>query len=240
MCLSATGKIFPSYSVNFHVFTDDPEDINSFCLNNKIENVTIHKIEAYGWPEATLLRYEVYSKHADALSEDLLMHLDADMIVKNSAEPFIHQNEWKYGMKFVAHPGFWRPKSFRELLKLYLRSPRFLSRDLRLRLVNGGLGTWENREQSTSFVPRGKRRVYACGGVWFGKAKNFKEFCSLLTVRTQEDSRNGVVARWHDESHLNRWLAEYLDDLLSPELCYDASYQNLISIEPTIIAVQKP
>ena len=60
-----------------------------------------------------------------------------------------------------------------------------------------------------------------------------------LANRTRRDLQRGVVAIWHDESHLN-WFASYhAHELLDSEKCYAEGLPNLKDLIPEIIAVEK-
>jgi hypothetical protein len=103
----------------------------------------------------------------------------------------------------------------------------------------GGLGTWENRKKSSAYVPRRSRKVYVCGGFWLGKKSSFEKLVSKLDAETNIDLANGVVAKWHDESHLNKWASENACTVLEPSFCYDASYIWLKNLPEIIQAVRK-
>ena len=44
------------------------------------------------------------------------------------------------------------------------------------------------------------------GGFNGGTAQGFKHLIDTIAHNTDVDEQNSVVARWHDESHLNRYL----------------------------------
>ena len=120
MVLSAQKTLFPNFEVKFHVFTDQPESVEDFVHKNSVIGVVVHPIPTLGWPEATLFRYRVYFEHASQLQEDILMHLDADMVINDSAEFLLKDFNWTTGMLLVKHPGFYRPSRLVDLYKLYL------------------------------------------------------------------------------------------------------------------------
>ena len=59
--------------------------------------------------------------------------------------------------------------------------------------------------------------------------------------RIDQDDKNGIVAVWHDESHLNRYLSETfaLDQLktLTPSYCYPESWN--LPFKKKILALDK-
>ena len=166
------------------------------------------------------------------------MHLDADMLIKADFSTLIKQSKLKGGVGLVRHPGYYRPR-IAGLFRLYFDLPIFLIRDLRSLVFTGSLGSWETRKVSSAFVPRLLRRNYYCGGVWFGLNSPFKSLIQNLKLQVEIDSQNGVMALWHDESHLNRWAAYNVHTTFLPSLCFDESYSQLRSLPNLITAVDK-
>ena len=39
-----------------------------------------------------------------------------------------------------------------------------------------------------------------------GRSKEFLQMCEQLSKNTHEDLENNVIALWHDESHLNKYI----------------------------------
>lgn len=67
----------------------------------------------------------------------------------------------------------------------------------------GGKGTVCSNPNSTSCIPAGENTVYFCGGFFGGEHTLFMKMAHELRDRIQRDLNNGVMADWHDESHLN-------------------------------------
>ena len=61
-----------------------------------------------------------------------------------------------------------------------------------------------------------------------------------LSFNVQEDTNRGIMAIWHDESHLNQWAANNYHGDESPRLCFDETYSHLSSLDPIVHAVRKP
>jgi hypothetical protein len=226
------------YEITFHVFTERYNEAQNFSQNFKPFEFKVHRIPGYGWPEATLLRYEIINEFKDQYDEDVLMHLDADMLIQGNFLESIKWDELIGGIGLVAHPGFWRPRHEKRI-KLYLRYPRILFSDIRSLLMYGGLGTWETRKQSHAFVKRRDRRHYVCGGSWLGTRSKFLEMIGTCAESVQRDIVQDQIAAWHDESHLNLWAAENNFSLLSPSYCYDPTYPQLLQLQELIRAVDK-
>lgn len=78
------------------------------------------------------------------------------------------------------------------------------------------------------------------GGLNGGTAPAFLALCHTLARRTDDDLADGVIALWHDESQLNRYVAE-LDPaeyrLLTPAYWYPEGWH--IPFEPKITVRDK-
>lgn len=72
---------------------------------------------------------------------------------------------------------------------------------------------FEKNPKSAAFVPREKFITYVYGGVNFGKTKPYLEYVNECLDGVERDLDNGVIAKWHDESHTNRYLSFH------PEKC---------------------
>ena len=237
LVLDADRHLFPSSDVEMTVFTDDParvEDIAKDCLRVSVRVVETGPL---GWPEATVMRYDLMSRLGGIERYDVAMHLDADLRIVAEVGPGLDWTGWRSGIAVVRHPSFYRrPRSYAQVA----RSPRTLASELRKRIQEGGaLGSWEHRSDSAAFVPRRSRKAYACGGVWFGQGASVASMTALLAARTRQDSARGVTARWHDESHLNWYAAHHPVSYLDPSYCWDERSAKIIGIPPRIIAVDK-
>jgi hypothetical protein len=137
----------------------------------------------------------------------------------------------------VQHPGFYRPKGF-ERMKLYFSNPQLGVTDLRMIFKHGGLGEWENRSNSTAFVTRSLRKSYVCGATWIGERKPFLNMVAKLNQMVDSDLATSFIAKWNDESYLNKWASGNEHTELSPTFCF-ASLPQLEKIFPRIVAVEK-
>lgn len=238
LVLSADELLFPGADVTFHVFTDNPMEAERLQSQLIFKKIVAHKIAPYSWPEATLLRYKVIKEHVNVLKHDYLMHLDADMLVNGLVETKILTSSNPTNMTLVLHPGFWRPHGLNRV-RFYFFNPSFMIRDMRMLMNIGALGSWENDANSSAYVPRKRRENYFCGAVWFGERGTFINLAEELARNTEEDLKNGIIATWHDESHLNSWATKNIFDALSPTYCFYPYYANLDGLPNKIEAVDK-
>jgi len=239
MVKSAEAVTSAEDRVTFFVFTDDPAEANAFATEVKNVKIRVFGIESFGWPEATLLRYKIFQSCIKQLDTEILVHLDADMYIVSNPWQRIRNNLENNSVCLVKHPGFWRPGGISRIF-LYVLNPLMFYRDSRLAIKVGGLGSWETETKSRAFVTRSLRFQYYCGGTWFGKKESISKLLETLSNRVALDLHENIIARWHDESHINKWAIENSHGTENPELCFDGTYPQLKSLKPVIVAVRKP
>lgn len=68
---------------------------------------------------------------------------------------------------------------------------------------------FETDPNSTAYLPPEERmRPYSDAWLMGGTTSEFKRFCMELKRRADIDLAAGIVNRFHDESHWNKWLSE--------------------------------
>lgn len=239
MAISFDEQLTSGRSVVFHVYTDQPAKVFELSKELNFSDVCIHQIESLGWPEATLLRYAIFSGDWGDVSEEIVIYLDADMLARVDLTQRFDEHLHQSRINLVSHPGFYRPSNLLNRVVFYSMNPRFLVADLRMYLSIGGIGAWETRKISLAFVPRSKRKHYVCGGIWAGPNGLMKSLIQKLATNVETDMNNDVMARWHDESHLNWWASQESFNLLKPMFCHEKKYPQLKSLIPFVTAVDK-
>ena len=80
---------------------------------------------------------------------------------------------------------------------------------------------YERRRKSRAGIPYNCGTWYVAGGLNGGQSAAYLDLCRELKARTDEDLSHGVIARFHDESQLNRLVAEQPGRfrILGPEYC---------------------
>lgn len=174
-------------------------------------NDRIHRIyqENLGWPGNTLFRYQIFMKQKERLKKfDWLYFLNANAICKQTIREEFMPAE---GLLFVQHPGYFNKSSFRF--------------------------PYEHRKKSTAYIPYGKGKTYICGGVNGGESKKFLRLIEELSARIDQDYKNGIIAKWHDESQINKYMLQLKEEeykVLSPSYCYpedwDIPFEEIITI----------
>jgi hypothetical protein len=224
--------------LDFYLFTDEPERSNELDPYLDKFNFVFIRIPSYGWPDATLKRYEIITENKNILQNKILMYLDSDMLIRGNFVQAVKSEAQKNKMVLVCHPGFFRTSGL-DLFLFYLKNPGYLVRDLRLLVSVGGLGSWETNRASLAYVPRRKRKQYVCGGIWFGLNNEFIEYVRILKINVSEDEKKSITAVWHDESHLNKIASDNQIRVLDSRYCFDPRYANLQNLPNVIEAVNK-
>lgn len=181
------------------------------------EDPAVHRIpqQAYDWPYSTLRRFDIFlTREAELARCDFLFFFNANLVCQETvtAEEFLPRPEQGEDLLLVQQPGFWNK---RPLFYTYDRNPR-----------------------STAYIPYNCGRDYVSGGLNGGTAAAFLALCRELSRRTEADLARGVIARWHDESQLNRYAAERSDyRLLTPAYWYPEGWD--LPFEPKILVLDK-
>jgi hypothetical protein len=175
-----------------------------------IDNERIHRIEQknLGWPGNTLYRYHMFWNIREQLAPfDYIFFFNSNCeFLAPVREEFLPSS--KQGITVVQHPGFFNkePDSF----------------------------TYDRNPKSQAYIPFGKGSCYICGGVNGGYSDSYLELIYTLKNAIEYDDAKGVVALWHDESHINKYILTYPHKLLSPSYCYpegwDIPFEKIILI----------
>ena len=198
-------------------------------------NVKIVEIGALGWPWATLMRYHLILANSESISYDNLCYIDADSVVERSFWSLVDFKHLKNDLALVEHPGYFRPRN----QKFYLKHPKFILTDAKLKFLNYGIGNWEKRRKSNAYVERKSRKKYVCGGVWMGRTSAVLGMSRLLAERINADLDKNIIAKWHDESHINWFFSKNETTLLPPSFCFAPNRKNLQSLQAYVTAVDK-
>lgn len=76
-------------------------------------------------------------------------------------------------------------------------------------VMPGCWGTPETRPESAACVRQGEPLRYVGGAHVGGDVKSFMEFAHDIDDGVTRDLNNGIVAIWHEESHLQRWSLDH-------------------------------
>lgn len=153
-------------------------------------------VTAQGYPNETLHRYHTILEHEHVFDEySHLFYIDVDaLFVSPTGEEILSD-----GITATLHAGYVTPSRFNQFRR----------------------GDWETRPASLAYVPPDTGKTYYCGGFNGGTREAYLEMARIIRGNINIDAKRDIVAKWHDESHLNRYLAyKPPAKVLSPAYCY--------------------
>lgn len=187
---SAERHLLNGHALHYFVFTDRTLD-----LFNQCERIHVIPQSQLNWPLAVLSKFRIILGATLDLQEmDFLFMVNANVMFKvDVGEEIIPEEDtnWLIG---VQHPYFY-DKTRNEFP--YERSP-----------------------ESTACIAMEDGSVYYAAGFAGGRTGEWLRLCTTLHRNTEIDYSKGIIAIWHDESHLNRYFLENPPRTLTPAYIY--------------------
>ena len=162
----------------------------------------VHRIyqEPLGWPNNTLMRFHIFRQCFEKLKRYdyvFFMNANCECMCTITAEEFLPLDK---KLLVVQHPGFFDKTPIEY--------------------------TYDRNIHSTAFIPIGEGNCYICGGVNGGESEAFVKLMETLIDEIDMNNKNGVIAVWHDESHINHYILNRDDyRMLSPAYCYPEGWK---------------
>ena len=102
----------------------------------------------------------------------------------------------------------------------------------------GQRGTPEKRPESLAYVDVDEEMQYFAGGFNGGTSYEYLKMSKQLSDNIDIDYDNGIIATWHDESHINRYFIDNEPTkILNPGYCFGQSMK--LPFFPKLIALDK-
>jgi len=202
----------PDSKKTFLVFTDGEGDFP--------EDVKVYPQEHFEWPYITLKRFEIIQKAKEEIQKnDWFVFIDADALVVDTIteEEFFDDTKDYFGVHHPCH---------------FLEMPPH----------NKFPGAFETNPLSLSCISENDdMSVYYQGCLWGGKVPEIFEMIEELGDRVNKDLDNNVIAIWHDESHINKFLIEnkFRVHTLGPEYAYPEVFETYCTFKPKIVHLSK-
>lgn len=200
----------PETEKHYFVFTDAKE----LYAANHNERIHLIMVEQEPWPLPTLLKYHMFLKQEKQLLKmDYLYQSNANIICEKTVteEMFLPQEKDR-PLFFTIHPGYQNEKTYRL--------------------------PYERRKISKAYVPYNAGKQYVYGAMNGGTATAYLEMIKQVEKQIEEDLKKGIIAKWHDESHINHYAAGHHNyKILSPAYCYPVGMD--VPYEPLIRGVSK-
>ena len=222
-----TGKyinFLPMYYENIekHFLPNSEKTILVFTdgeLNETPDNVRVYHQEHLDWPYITLKRFGTINKARSAIEDnDYLVFIDADaLVVSDVTEEEFFTDKPYFGVHHPCHALGMPP---------HTEYP----------------GAFETDTNSRAHVtPEDDTSMYWQGCLWGGKVPEVLDMIDELDDRVEEDLSNDVIAKWHDESQLNRFYIENKDQVhtLGPEYAFPEVFADHCHFSPKIVHLAK-
>lgn len=106
----------------------------------------------------------------------------------------------------------------------------------------GNRGTPENDKKSLAYIPDSVNFQYMAGAFFGGTKDCIMNMFQFISNQIDIDYSRGVIAKWHDESHSNKFFILYSTKVLSPEYCYSRQSPYCASVTkwiPRVVQVFK-
>lgn len=185
---SAKKYLFPNDNLKFFVFTD-AEKIEHQDNNDVVKIFA----KSSGWPESTCDRFSFFADNEELYKDiDYLYHFNANMKFIGTIDHEIipkEENGYICATLWLNHKLKGNPEKYP-----YDRNPK-----------------------SLAYIPYGEGKHYFMGGVHGGRTKEYLQMCRALENNMKEDFANGVMAAWHDESHINKYLLDKNPLIIQPQ-----------------------
>ena len=223
-----TGKyldFLPNYYENIEKYflPNTEKTILAFTdgeIDDTPENLKVFSQEHLDWPYITLKRFHIINKaRKEILDHDWFVFIDGDaLVVDRIDEGDFFTDKPLFG---VHHPCHY----------------------LKMTPHNKLPGSFEISESSNAAIDLEKYQpqVYYQGCFWGGKSKEVIEMVDELQDRIDDDLKRNVIAVWHDESHLNKYLIENssMVHTYGPEYAYPELFKDQCTFNPKIVHLAK-
>lgn len=150
-------------------------------LNLSDPNIFTFKIEHEPWPGPTLKRFHYFTLSSELIRDsDFSFYIDVDSSFRRKIDlEILGIDRDLNGTVGTLHPGFY-----------------------------GTVGTPERRPSSLAYIPQNLQNSYFCGGFFGGSSDQFLKLSEKIKNNIDSDLSRGLIAIWHDESHLNRYFLD--------------------------------
>ncbi len=163
-----------------------------------VSNDNIHKIyqERLGWPKDTLMRFHLFLNIEQQLKDfDYLFFFNANYtFIKSINESEFLPKENDNFLLGQIHP-----------VAYHKKRNEF---------------PYEDNQNSKAYIPPQNGNHYFAGGLIGGRTQDFFALCHTLKNNINTDLENNVIAKWHDESHINWYFSNIEPKKLHPGYCY--------------------
>ena len=204
---SCEEYFLPEYEKHYFVFTDDTSIVETDYIHVKSES-------AKGFPLDSLLRFDMFLSIKNQLSMmDYIYFFNSNMRLIDEIGSEILPTSVTSGLVAVIHPGYFNQKS-----KYF---------------------PYERSKHSTAFIKYNPDQIYNyfMGSLNGGRTNDYLKLAQVCSDNIHRDMKNGIMAIYHDESHLNNYLQD--KDVLKISPAFAFPEDSLLPFDPKIIILNK-
>ena len=188
----------PQTEKHYFVFTD-AEEFNH-CTDARVH---VKYLKSEPWPLPTLLKFHTFLEYREELLQyDYLYQSNANIICLQTVreEDFLPRTDQGECLMLTLHPGYYQKN------RIYR--------------------PYDRNKNSLAYVPYNCGETFVFGAMNGGTAEGYLSFIAAMDERIVEDLKKGVIAKWHDESHINHAIIGRRDyRLLPPAYCYPVGFE---------------
>ncbi|XP_068275099.1 histo-blood group ABO system transferase 1-like [Nyctibius grandis] len=193
--MSSANKYFlAGHQVNFYLFTDNPEQISHLQMAPENHLFVIPVRNYSQWQDISMSRMDIISRY---IQSQFQYEVDYLYSIDIDVQLFEH-----IGVEIidalVGTISSWQYTAHRESK------------------------SYETRTESQAAIPKGEGDFYYTASFYGGSVAEVYKLTRACFKGIVKDRENGIEARWHDESHLNKYFLYHKPTrLLSPEYCWE-------------------
>ncbi len=175
---SSNKYLLKNHSKHYFVFTDDEKLKKEY---KDFHSITFIHQDRLGWPYDTLKRFHMFSEIVDELKHfNYIYFINANTkILTEIGEEILPDNVDQ--IVACLHPGYFN--------------------------TNRRKFPYETNKKSKAYISKNEGKNYFAGGVNGGTSKSYIKLISTLRENIDCDLSSNIIAKWHDESHINKYLS---------------------------------
>lgn len=191
---SAEKYLLTNLYKHYFVFSDDANLATE-------DNVTVIYRKCQGFPADSLFRFEYFLEIEDKLKEfDFIFFFNSNsLFLDKVGEEILPDSS---GLVGALWPWIYVSKGF------HTHNPAFWP--------------YEHNKKSLAYISPYEKKPYHyfMGGVNGGTSFEYLKMITTLAVNIRTDYDNGIVAKVHDESHINKYFRDHDCKILGKEYCW--------------------
>lgn len=199
ICTGIYSKFFEGFynSSQKYLLTNEHKQYfvwtDDFNVANNLKDVNLIHKEFAGFPADSLFRFEMFLQVEQVLQQfDYIYFFNSNALFLKPVEKEILPDDSGLAM------GIW--PGTREI-----QNPIFYP--------------YERNRKSLAYVaPYKPPYIYFMGGLNGGRSEEYLNMIRALAHNIREDYNNGIIAKYHDESHINAYMRTHKCKILSTDL----------------------